>query len=57
MLMRACDVRLPARLTADECDAVAGVLVAAAEAVMAPAAPTEPDRARGRRAADGPVVA
>ena len=37
MLMRACDVRLPARLNAAECDAVAGVLVAAVEAVMAPA--------------------
>jgi len=37
MLMRACDVRLPARLTAEECDAIAGVLVAAAGAVMAPA--------------------
>jgi len=34
MLMRACDVRLPARLTQAECDAVAGVIVAAAEAVM-----------------------
>jgi len=34
MLMRACDVRLPARLTPDECDLVAGALTAAAEAVM-----------------------
>jgi len=34
MLMRACDVRLPARLTPDECDLVAGALAAAAEAVM-----------------------
>jgi len=30
MLMRACDVRLPARLTRAECDAIAGALVAAA---------------------------
>ncbi|MCF6443844.1 DegT/DnrJ/EryC1/StrS aminotransferase family protein [Nereida sp. MMG025] len=29
MLMRACDVRLPARLTLAECDAVAGILLAA----------------------------
>ncbi len=34
MLMRACDVRLPARLTLAECDDVAETLVAAAEAVM-----------------------
>jgi len=34
MLMRACDTRLPARLTPAECDAVARVLVHAAEAVM-----------------------
>jgi len=33
MLMRACDVRLPARLTRAECDAIAGALVAAAAAV------------------------
>ena len=33
MLMRACDVRLPARLTLDECDLVADALTAAAEAV------------------------
>ena len=33
MLMRACDVRLPARLTAAECDYVAGALLSAAEAV------------------------
>ena len=40
MLMRACDMRLPARLTAEECDAVAGELIAAAEAVMIPARAT-----------------
>jgi dTDP-4-amino-4,6-dideoxygalactose transaminase len=34
MLMRACDVRLPARLTLGECDYVATALVAAAEQVM-----------------------
>lgn len=34
MLMRACDARLPARLTLDECDLVADALTAAAEAVM-----------------------
>jgi hypothetical protein len=34
MLMRACDTRLPARLTLAECDAIAGALVAAADAVM-----------------------
>ncbi|WP_121631735.1 DegT/DnrJ/EryC1/StrS family aminotransferase [Tropicibacter alexandrii] len=34
MLMRACDTRLPARLTEAECDAVAAVLIAAAEDVM-----------------------
>ena len=33
MLMRACDVRLPVRLTRDELDAVAGVLLAAVTAV------------------------
>ncbi|ETW12002.1 aminotransferase [Roseivivax marinus] len=37
MLMRACDTRLPARLTTDECEAVADVLLAAAEHVMRPA--------------------
>ncbi len=37
MLMRACDTRLPARLTAAECDAVAGVLLNAAQSVMNPA--------------------
>ncbi|MGH1416576.1 MAG: DegT/DnrJ/EryC1/StrS family aminotransferase [Pelagimonas sp.] len=36
MLMRACDTRLPARLTAENCDAVAGVLMQAAERVMGP---------------------
>ena len=41
MLMRACDVRLPARLTKDELDAVIAALVGAAEAV------TEPARAYG----------
>jgi dTDP-4-amino-4,6-dideoxygalactose transaminase len=35
MLLRACDVRLPARLTLDECDYVADALTAAAETVMA----------------------
>ncbi|MGI3168101.1 DegT/DnrJ/EryC1/StrS family aminotransferase [Pseudooceanicola sp. C21-150M6] len=34
MLMRACDTRLPARLTLAECDTVAAALVAAAEDVM-----------------------
>ena len=37
MLMRACDTRLPARLTEDECEAVADVLVTAAAHVMRPA--------------------
>ena len=36
MLMNACDVRLPARLTQAECDLVAGILTRAAEAVMTP---------------------
>lgn len=36
MLMRACDTRLPARLSASECDAVAHALLAAAEHVMGP---------------------
>ncbi|WP_371061195.1 DegT/DnrJ/EryC1/StrS family aminotransferase [Rhodosalinus sp. 5P4] len=36
MLMRACDVRLPARLSREECVAIAGALVEAAEAVCAP---------------------
>ena len=34
MLMRACDVRLPARLTVEECSIVAAALVAAAEDAM-----------------------
>lgn len=34
MLMRACDARLPARLTAAQCDAVAAALTAAARDVM-----------------------
>jgi len=34
MLLRACDVRLPARLTPDECDYVAAALTGAAEAAM-----------------------
>ncbi|SPF81035.1 DegT/DnrJ/EryC1/StrS family aminotransferase [Pseudoprimorskyibacter insulae] len=33
MLMRACDTRLPARLTLEECDAVAAVLIDAAQTV------------------------
>ncbi|MBE0452099.1 DegT/DnrJ/EryC1/StrS family aminotransferase [Roseovarius autotrophicus] len=33
MLMRACDVRLPARLTRAECDVIAGALLAAADTV------------------------
>jgi hypothetical protein len=32
MLMKACDVRLPARLTLADCDAIASVLTAAADA-------------------------
>ncbi|THH35759.1 aminotransferase class I/II-fold pyridoxal phosphate-dependent enzyme [Aliishimia ponticola] len=36
MLMRACDVRLPVRLTRDEIDAVAKVLLDAVETVCAP---------------------
>ncbi|MGI1663529.1 DegT/DnrJ/EryC1/StrS family aminotransferase [Palleronia sp. KMU-117] len=34
MLMRACDARLPARLTLADCDAIAGALIAAADEVM-----------------------
>lgn len=34
MLMRACDCRLPARLTTSECDVVADALIAAAQEVM-----------------------
>ncbi len=37
MLMRACDARLPARLTLQECDEVAAALVGAAEDVKRPA--------------------
>ncbi|MDA7425377.1 DegT/DnrJ/EryC1/StrS family aminotransferase [Thalassococcus lentus] len=37
MLMRACDTRLPARLTQSDCDAVADVLIRAAQKVMEPA--------------------
>ncbi|PCH70047.1 MAG: aminotransferase [Rhodobacteraceae bacterium] len=37
MLMRACDVRLPVRLTRAELDVVAEILLDAADAVMAPA--------------------
>ena len=33
MLMRACDVRLPTRLTEDELDFIAGAIFAAAEDV------------------------
>ncbi|MGP6086547.1 DegT/DnrJ/EryC1/StrS family aminotransferase [Antarctobacter jejuensis] len=36
MLMRACDTRLPARLTLTDCDAVAAALISAAEQVKAP---------------------
>ncbi len=36
MLMKACDVRLPARLKKDELDAIADVLMAAVQDVMAP---------------------
>ncbi|MBP0481237.1 aminotransferase class I/II-fold pyridoxal phosphate-dependent enzyme [Sagittula sp. M10.9X] len=36
MLMCACDTRLPARLTLADCDAVAEILIRAAEVVMAP---------------------
>ena len=36
MLRSACDVRLPARLTTDECDRIAAALVDAATAVKAP---------------------
>ena len=35
MLMRACDVRLPARLSLAECDVIAGILTAAAARAMA----------------------
>ena len=36
MLMRACDTRLPARLTIEDCDAVADVLLHAAEVAKTP---------------------
>ena len=36
MLMRACDTRLPARLSLTDCDAVAAVLTRAAEQAMTP---------------------
>ncbi len=36
MLMRACDVRLPVRLTQDECDVITEILLEAAETVMGP---------------------
>lgn len=36
MLMKACDVRLPARLNRDELNAIADVLIAAVQDVMAP---------------------
>ncbi|MBY5989315.1 DegT/DnrJ/EryC1/StrS family aminotransferase [Roseovarius atlanticus] len=44
MLMRACDVRLPARLSRDDLDFVADALIAAAETA---AGPVEPERAYG----------
>ena len=37
MLMRACDVRLPARLKRDELDVIADILIAAVNDVMSPA--------------------
>ncbi|MCR8723061.1 DegT/DnrJ/EryC1/StrS family aminotransferase [Frigidibacter sp. ROC022] len=37
MLMRACDTRLPARLTPEECSRIAEAIIDAAEAVKAPA--------------------
>jgi dTDP-4-amino-4,6-dideoxygalactose transaminase len=37
MLMKACDVRLPARLTLAECDIIAGIITEAAAVAMAPA--------------------
>lgn len=36
MLMRACDVRLPVRLTQEECDVITDILLEAAEEVMRP---------------------
>ena len=35
MLMRACDVRLPARLSREECSAIADAVLAAADTVTA----------------------
>ncbi len=35
MLLRACDVRLPARLTIDECEIIAGIVIEAARAATA----------------------
>lgn len=46
MLMRACDVRLPARLNKDELDFVAAALVAAADHVKTSRPPTSHSRAR-----------
>ena len=34
MLMKACDVRLPVRLTRDELDVITDILLASVEAVM-----------------------
>ena len=42
MLMKACDVRLPARLSLEECDMVAGVLLDAAQWVMDPTSKASP---------------
>ena len=36
MLMRACDVRLPARLTLEDCDVIAQIIIQAANAAMVP---------------------
>jgi hypothetical protein len=36
MLARACDCRLPARLTIEDCDAVADVILSAVDHVMRP---------------------
>jgi len=38
MLMQACDVRLPVRLSKDELDVIAGVLLSAMEETMGAAA-------------------
>jgi len=38
MLMSACDVRLPARLTIEECERIAGAILDAAEAIKRPTA-------------------